>query len=326
MRKIIRIAIIACAVIASCALSRPPADVEAMAQASAAPYTPAKNLLLIGWDGVQWNHLNELLDAGKLPNLAKLKANGALVHIVITDHKTCTKPGWAQINSGLAAKVSGIYSNAEYRPMPKGATICERLEVISDRKVFTGFIAGKSHNVGSVGPNVSFTVNGKTVNTGEGEPWHFSRAGYDVWLGDTPRNADEVGRLLIGMLREYAPHNRFAIFAHFADPDSAGHKSGENSAEYGNAIITCDAWLGTVTARLEKLKLLDETLLVVVTDHGFDEGKKQHNDAPDAFFAVNDTAHKYQSGAMLDVAPTILNLLGVPEATFSTLPGKPLWE
>lgn len=326
MRRIIRTAIIACAVIASCALSRPLSELEASAQASAAPFTPAKNLLLIGWDGVQWNHLNELLDAGKLPNLAKLQASGALEHIKITDHKTCTKPGWAQINSGLSAKTSGIYSNAEYRPMPAGATIFERLESLSGREVFTGFIAGKSHHVGSAGPNVSFKVSGKVVSTGEGEPWYFSRAGYDIWLGDTHRKADEVGELLMGMLREYAPHNRFAIFAHFADPDSAGHKSGENSVDYENAIIACDSWLGTALARLENLKLLDDTFVVVVTDHGFDEGAKQHNNAPDAFFAVNDASREYRGGDMLDITPTILTLLGVPGATFSALPGKPLWE
>lgn len=326
MRRVIRTAIVACAVIAFCAPSRPLSTAETTAQASAIPFTPAKNLLLIGWDGVQWNHLNELLKAGKLPNLAKLKAEGAFEHIMITDHKTCTKPGWAQINSGLSAKSSGIYSNIKYRPMPAGATICERLEALSGRKVFTGFIAGKSHHIGSAGPNVSFKVRNRVASTGEGEPWYYARAGYDIWLGDTHRNADEVGGLLMGILREYAPHNRFAIFAHFADPDSAGHKSGESSADYENAIIACDSWLGTSIARLEKLKLLDDTLVVVVTDHGFDEGAKQHNDAPDAFFAVNDAMHKYHDGDMLDVAPTILTLLGVAGSTFSNLPGKPLWE
>ena len=326
MRRLIRTAIIACAVIASCALSRPLSTAETTAQASAIPFTPAKNLLLIGWDGVQWSHLNELLEAGKLPNLAKLKADGALAHISITDHKTCTKPGWAQINSGLSAKASGISSNAEYRPMPAGATIFERLEDLSAHAVFTGFIAGKSHHIGSAGPNVSFKVRGKAVSTGEGEPWYLSRAGFDIWLGDTHRTADEVGGLLIGMLREYAPHNRFAIFAHFGDPDSAGHRSGENSVEYEDAIIACDNWLGTITARLERLGVLEDTLVVVVTDHGFDEGAKQHNDAPDAFFAVNDARRKYHEGDMLDITPTILTLLGVPGATFSTLPGKALWE
>jgi predicted AlkP superfamily pyrophosphatase or phosphodiesterase len=285
-----------------------------------------KNLLLIGWDGVQWNHVNELLDAGKLPNLAKLSADGAFVHTKVSDHETCTKPGWAQINTGLSAKTSGIYSNFKYRPLPAGATICERLESLSGNKVFTGFIAGKSHHIGSAGPNVSYGVRGKVVNTGEGEPWYFSRAGYDIWLGDAHRNADEVGGLLLEMLREYAPHNRFAIFTHFADPDSAGHKSGENSDDYEKAIIACDSWLGAAIARLEKQKLLDDTLIIVVTDHGFDEGAKQHNNAPDTFFAVNEAEHKYHDGDMMDIAPSILTLLDVPEASFSALPGKPLWE
>jgi predicted AlkP superfamily pyrophosphatase or phosphodiesterase len=326
MPRAIRLLVIASVILASCALSHPPSNAETSAQSSPAHFTPAKNLLLIGWDGVQWNHVNDLINAGKLPNLAKLKNAGAFAHTMVTDHETCTKPGWAQINSGLPAKVSGIYSNSKFRPMPSGATICEKLEALTGHEVFTCFIAGKSHHLGSLGPNVNIPFRKKTQSTGEGEPWYYSRAGYDEWFGDTHRTADEVGGLLLETLREYAPHNSFAIFAHFGDPDSAGHKSGENSSEYEKAIEDCDVWLGTILARLEKLKVLDNTLVVVVTDHGFDEGMKQHSDAPDTFFAANDAAHKYHNGDMMDIAPTILTLLGVPETSFSDLPGKPLWQ
>ncbi len=275
-----------------------------------------KNLLLIGWDGVQWEHLNEMLSAGRLPNLSGLIEKGTLLKLRITDHSTDTKSGWTQISTGLPAKISGVYSNSDYQPFPKGASIFESLEELTGYRVFTGFVAGKSHNLGSLGPGITYSENGlrgRTKSTGEGEPWYNAKGSFDLWYGDMPRKADEVGTVLLKMLKAYGRSNRFAVFAHFADPDSAGHKFGENSVEYEEAIIKCDDWLGRVLALLVKLDLWKETVLVVTTDHGFDEAKKSHKYAPDCFFAVNDRGGSFQEiSDMKDIAPTILSLLGVP--------------
>lgn len=42
-----------------------------------------RNVILISWDGVQRNHMQELLKAGKLPNLSQLIKEGALTEIYI---------------------------------------------------------------------------------------------------------------------------------------------------------------------------------------------------------------------------------------------------
>jgi len=274
-------------------------------------FIPKKNLLLIGWDGVQYEHLKELLSAGKLPNLSKLIAEGSFVKISITDHATDTKSGWTQIATGLPAKDSGVFSNREFRPFPKGASIFEKLEALSQGAIFTGFVAGKSHNLGSLGPGVRFEKRrGRRAETsGEGEPWHFAKGSFDLWFGDQQREAREVGEILTSMLVQYGRNNPFAIFAHFADPDSAGHKFGENSAEYEQAIIACDEWLGITIKTLQRLNLLRKTLIVVTTDHGFDEGQKSHKNAPVSFFAINDKSRRYSDGDMKEIAPTILELL-----------------
>ena len=57
---------------------------------------PPKNIILIGWDGAQRNHLYECLGRMALPNLRKLAAEGSLVDIDIL-RVTDTKAGWSQI-------------------------------------------------------------------------------------------------------------------------------------------------------------------------------------------------------------------------------------
>ncbi len=297
------------------------------ADAPKTSFVPEKNLLLIGWDGVLWDDLQALLKGGHLPNLASLKASGALVHIAIKDHETCTKPGWTQICTGLSAKTSGVFSNSDFRPFPKGATIFEKLEELSDHRIFTSFIAGKAHHLGSLGPGIDWKdqIIG-TGNTLSGEPWMNAKGTFDVWYGDKNREAKEVYQSLLKVLQDFSQHNRFALFAHFADPDENGHKFGEGSPEYMRAIMLCDSELGKIQDRLRDYGLENDTVVVVVTDHGFDKGQKHHFNAPDAFFAVNDSTHHYHDGNMTDIAPTMLQLLDVPKETYQKLPGEALWQ
>jgi hypothetical protein len=310
MRNLARAAIVALALLVSCADGNAQKPSAAPPEHLSSSLTLQNNLLLIGWDGVQWNHLQEMLQAGRLPNLEALQEQGALVSLEITDHTTDTKAGWAQINTGLPASATGVYSDIRYRPIPAGKTIFERIETLTGGSIFTGLVTGKSHNLGS-----DFS-----------EPWHNARERVDEWHGDKVRSADEVGNILLGMLEEQRPSGRFAIFAHFSDPDSAGHADGENSAEYTAAIIKCDEWLGTVRAKLSQMGLAGNTIIAVTTDHGFNEGAKSHGGATKTFFAANDQAHIYHSGNQLDIAPTLLTLLGVPKVNVSDMPGTPLWE
>lgn len=268
------------------------------------------NLLLIGWDGVQWNHLQELLHAGRLPNLEALQKLGTLVSLEITDHTTDTKAGWTEINTGLSASASGVYSDLKFSSIPPGKTLYERLKKLTRNTVFTGFVSGKSSDLGSAA----------------GEPWYYAHVSFSEWHGDKARKAGEVGDIFLGMLDEQKPGSRFAIFAHFSDPDSAGHADGENSDEYTAAIVKCDEWLGTVRTTLGELGLAGNTIIAITTDHGFNEGARSHSEATKTFFAVNDTTHTYHSGNQIDIAPTLMALLGAPATSFSDMTGKPLWE
>ena len=113
-------------------------------------------------------------------------------------------------------------------------------------------------------------------------------------------------------------------FVHFAEVDKMGHRYGENSPEYNDALISADTWTGKIMETLKDLSLYDETLIYVTADHGFDEGLKSHKDAPYVFLATNDKKVN-RPGERSDIAPTILNSIGLDLGEINPpLSGSPL--
>ena len=111
-------------------------------------YERPQNIILIGWDGAQRNHVDECLRRGELPNLRKLSTEGILVAIDIL-RVTDTKAGWAQILTGYEPEVTGVFSNSDFKPIPKGYTVFERLESFFGPENFiSAAIIGKKGNVG----------------------------------------------------------------------------------------------------------------------------------------------------------------------------------
>jgi predicted AlkP superfamily pyrophosphatase or phosphodiesterase len=282
-------------------------------------------LLIIGWDAAEYGLVRKMCNEGELPNLKNIVTQGAFVETLVEDHETCTKPGWTQICTGLPASKTGVYSNDDFRPFKKGSTIFEIIRNVSKKRVFTVFTGAKDHHLGSLGPAVEWmNFSGDKMSSGPGEPWSRVKGSFDIWYGDKHRMADEVGKLVLKLLDDYGTSMIYAMFIHFGDIDDAGHDYGEGSQEYAKAIKQCDNQLGKILAKLESIG--SKPVIVVVSDHGFDKGQKTHFNAPDALFAVNDILHQYHDGSQIDVAPSILKLLGVPKKFWNHLPGKPLFE
>ncbi len=99
------------------------------------------NIILIGWDGTGRDNLLELLKEKQLPNLGKIISEGSLVFTEVTTGRTETKPGWAEILTGYSASRLGIIDNVEYKPIPVGWSIFERLkDSIGINRIKTIFI------------------------------------------------------------------------------------------------------------------------------------------------------------------------------------------
>ena len=156
----------------------------------------------------------------------------------------------------------------------------------------------------------------------EGSPYHTMHKSTDewrFWLG-----ADEkVGDKALEMLDKYGK-KPFFFFVHFGDVDHMGHKYGEPSPQYNDAIISGDRQLGRIMEKLKQLGVDGKTLIYVTADHGFNIGQKHHEYAPYVFLATNDK-QVIRGGTRADIAPTILDRLGVDLSKIEPkLDGEPL--
>jgi hypothetical protein len=290
---------------------------------NASSLTEVKNVILIGWDGVQRNNLFELLNRSLLPNLSSFVNEGTIANITVMDHRTDTKAGWTQILTGYKWWRTGVFNNAYwFHSIPAGYTIPERVEShFGKSEVVTGFITGKlGHMEAQNG-----TGSAKTgLYTHEAIYSNIPLAADVCNVGD--RNASVVGSLALQFLENYANSHFFAFF-HFSDPDSAGHNQqsgGENSALYEQAIERCDDWLGQILNKLNTLNIAQNTSIYITADHGFDEGGYSHNNAPYIFLATNDK-NVTRNGDEVDVAPTVYYGLGMWGDSFNpALDGYPL--
>lgn len=316
-----------------------------------------RNIVLIGWDGAQRAHVQEMIGRNELPNLVALAKEGTMVDIDITMGATDTKAGWTQILTGYAPEKSGVYNNSRYGPIPVGYSVFERLEQhFGPDNIFTAAVVGKRGHVDADPPTkVPFerwskrrqrqgkpvpanpTVGQKVAEGGTiveedgklfvafpAKPYFYTKDHMDLWVNGLVQN-DKVGALALETLEKYKDQ-RFFMFIHFAEPDHVGHAHGENSQEYSDGIKSDDEWLGKIVAKLRELGLYDQTLVYVTADHGFDEGKTSHSYAPYVFLASNDKQIT-RSGNRADITPTILKRFGVDLTKIEpALDGIPLDE
>ena len=168
-----------------------------------------------------------------------------------------------------------------------------------------------------------------------GEPWCITQNQVDYFetgIGYNETNFlnhnKKVGEKALDFLDIYIEQHSnetLIAFFHFGEPDGVGHKTikGENSKDYSEAIIDDDEWLGKIVKKTKQLGIYNQTLIYVVTDHGFDEmgisNGRNHFNAPFGIFATNDPL-VIRSGDRKDITPTILKRLGVSQDKIGTVP------
>ena len=331
----------------------------ALALCSAAAWSAqteqAGNVMVIGWDGAQRDHVKEMIARNELPTLVELSKEGKMADIDVTTGATDTKAGWTQILTGCAPEITGVYSNGRYRPIPEGLSVFERLEKqLGPDSIDTVAIIGKKGHVDADGPRrVPYAQwqkrqakqlkinkakpgrgnlqggkiveeNGKKFVDIPGKPWFNAKKNMDLFVNGLKENEAVTSRALAEL--EKRKDRRFLFFVHFAQPDHAGHAHGENSQEYTDAIKSDDECTKEIIAKLKELGLYEKTLVYVVVDHGFDEGGKGHSYAPFVFLGTNDPKVN-RDGDRLDIAPTVLKRFGVDLSGLQpALSGTPLDE
>ena len=319
--------------------------VPAWAQEAAKPVVPG-NAMIVGWDGPHRDHVKKLLKEGRLPNLQKLIGEGTLVDVDVTSGATDTKAGWSQILTGYRPEVTGVYNNGRYRDIPAGYSVFERLRAqYGAERIATVAVIGKKGHCGEV--NAPFKrpydpakaepaakpagkkakaqakqtgakkarAIGRVVDEGgvkflvfEGSPYYTMHNNVDEWHFGLALD-ERVGDKALEMLDKYG-RKPFFFFVHFAEVDHSGHRHGEASTEYDDAIVSGDKQLGRIVEKLKQLGVYDKTLIYVTADHGFNVGGSGHSYAPYVFLGTNDKK-VMRGGTRADIAPTVLDRLGV---------------
>jgi hypothetical protein len=281
------------------------------------------NVIIIGWDGVQRDHLLQCFNkqlsecANGLPNLAAL-GGGVIYDATTTNGGTATKPGWSQILTGYNAEVTGVFSNGDYQPIPKDYTVFEKLENhFGADNIVTMFISGKSVHSGAACIGDLTYRNGLPFIEDQGQPYCITKDYLDYYENDLRQN-NVVGNRALELLETHQ-NDLFFAFILFRDPDVTGHLAGEDSIAYSNAMINDDLWTGNIINKLIELGIDDHTLIYVTSDHGFDEGIDRHSNAPFTIFVTNDPL-VIREGDRKDVAPTILDRYGVGLAAIGNAP------
>ena len=117
------------------------------------------------------------------------------------------------------------------------------------------------------------------------------------------------------------------LFIHFDSTDGAGHKNGYGTEKHLNAISGVDKLLGDVYSAVEKAGMLDDTLFMVIADHGGTvekNGKGSHGGWTDnekyvTFAATGKGVQKGKISEMniRDLAAIVLYAFGIKAPEFN---------
>jgi predicted AlkP superfamily pyrophosphatase or phosphodiesterase len=274
---------------------------------SAAP-AGMDNAILISWDGISKDTLQDLLQAGSLPNLSTLAQKGSFINITISDHFPDTMAGHAQILTGYPPEQTNVFKSMRYGEIPHGLTIFERLEeTLGSDSISTVIVASQERSLGTI----------------KGLPFYHAGKIVDYYY-DRNSDAGLVGSVATEAVCHFAPKGRFFIFVHFRDAADAGYAYGAESPEQIAAIKKIDDATGMILNALQDPGVEKNTVLYVTTDHGFNTGPKDHTGQISLWMITSEPGYNL-TGDQKDIAPTVLKRLGVQyENVTPRYPGKAL--
>lgn len=272
-----------------------------------------KQFILIGVDGMQYEHYAIMLAEGKLPNYKRLIENGISATARITGHsETSTAPGNAELFTGLPSSVTTIADNSCEKTIPKGLTIFERLRA-HDASIRLGLIYGKKN---------CYVPEAVLSNAKAVVHWWLDTDQYEhrQYISAAYADSRDVSAKALEFLKKNKSRS-FFLTMYFGGPDAAGHAYGENSKEYAEALINTDQALGVLLDWMQEKDL--KTPIILTSDHGWNEGSKEHSiNTTDALMIpmvsndssiITPTSEKKQCS----VAPTIYKYFEVDSSAYT---------
>jgi arylsulfatase A-like enzyme/Tfp pilus assembly protein PilF len=286
------------------------------ASAPVAARTP--NVLLVTIDTLRIDRVGAYGSRrGLTPVLDRLAADGVLFEQAVVQ-VPLTRPSHACILTGKLPFQHGIRDNLSFPLSAEHRTLAEFLR---DRGYATGGFVGAFMLNSQSGLNRGFQVFDDALG---------DKAGGSAFLAEHQRRAAEVEKRAGAWIEAAARGSRpFFAWVHFYDPHSpydppAPFAARYRAQPYDGEVAYTDAVLGSLLARLDRVRVRENTLVVVTSDHG--EGLGDHGEAEHGFFLYDTTLHvplvvRWPAGLpagrrvpgvarSIDLVPTILDVVG----------------
>lgn len=274
------------------------------------------NLLLVTIDTLRADRLSER----QMPNLVRLGATGHVFESAYA-HAPLTLPSHATMLTGLFPPAHGVRGNGAFRLDDARVTLAERLKASGYR---TGAFVG------------AFVLDSR-FGLAQGFDHYDGVADERAFAADfgfAERRAPEVlSAATKWILDPVAPNRPWFAWVHLFDPHAPYDAPGAE-AGYDGEVRFVDRALGDFLAQLDRGGALARTVIIVTADHG--EALGEHGESTHGLFVYDSTMRVplVVSGpglgagihgdvaALVDLVPTALDVLGLPEET--ALPGRSL--
>eukprot|EP00123_Amoebidium_parasiticum_P001574 comp12701_c0_seq1/m.7798 comp12701_c0_seq1/g.7798 ORF comp12701_c0_seq1/g.7798 comp12701_c0_seq1/m.7798 type:complete len:347 (-) comp12701_c0_seq1:18-1058(-) len=279
----------------------------------------AKHVLILGTDGFGSLYMENATHM--IPNIALIMKNGAHTFRARNRNPAVSAPNWGAILTGLTPEETGILDNDWSISNAEPKSILEQgMPPVTGagRLPSTLWHIAKEQN-----PSLTTAVvhSWKWIET-------LSEKGvvdWDVWTNESDANATQV---LINLIENHQPN---LMFIHFDTIDEGGHHSYWGSDFYYYNAQMVDGYIGKIMQALDSASILDQTMIIVVADHGgYGKSHGAFNQA-NMFVPIIIQGPGITPGQQLsryvkniDLVPTALNALGLRPTEYMS--GKILEE
>ncbi|MFW9924366.1 MAG: alkaline phosphatase family protein [Candidatus Thorarchaeota archaeon] len=267
------------------------------------PENYTSNLLIIFSDGLRYDKLLE----ANTPNIDNLRTNG----VTLTDYRA-NLPSYSHVNyvsigTGSTPNITQVFSNS----YTKLVTLPNLFGLVQDNGYSTGIIT-----VSDSWGNLFGDYFDNSVELLE-------------YFHDPAANLPLKNRALIEIPANFSN----VQFLGFDDTDTVGHLFGAASEKYIEAIELLDSYIGELLALYDSLGRLNNTTVVLMSDHGMHDIGEHGGITDQETHAtlilsgkgiVNSSVtinEKYHTSSL---TPTLLTLLGIPLA--SSMNGKVIYN
>lgn len=279
---------------------------------------PPQKILLITIDTLRADHLgcygySEI----RTPSIDSLAREGVRFEWAFTP-APITLPSHVSILTGLYPYTHGVLNNGEYR---LSASIKRLPEIFQEQGFSTAAFVGAFVLSKQFGLARGFEVYGDELATAEEKVRHAFSLYND-------RRAEKVTEDALHWLKKNP--QRFFLWVHYFDPHTPydppqPFKSEYKDRPYDGEIAYTDHCLGLLIQELENQNVLQDTLVILVADHG--ESLGEHKESTHGIFLYDATMRvplimRYpglptgticsQQVSTLDIMPSILEIVNIP--------------